>query len=97
MKYLTAFVLLLGSTTVAIAQAGPVGAPGRYVIVHSPHVQRDTVLLDTATGKTWVLVQDGSLEGDPVYWSPMAREDNPAELQEFVQRHRTKAATQKSN
>lgn len=36
----------------AFAQAGPVGS-GRYIIVHSPHVQRDTVLLDTLTGKTW--------------------------------------------
>jgi hypothetical protein len=26
---------------------------GRYVIVHSPAGYRDTVMLDTVTGKTW--------------------------------------------
>lgn len=30
---------------------------GRFVIVHSPHVRRDTMLLDTATGVTWLWVK----------------------------------------
>jgi hypothetical protein len=62
-----------------LAQAGPVGAPGRYVIVHSPHIQSDTVLLDTATGKTWQLVQNSNREGEPLSWTPLAREDNAGE------------------
>ena len=66
-----------------MAQVGPVGAPGRYVIVHSPHVQRDTVLLDTATGKTWQLQTDSSLAGEPYIWVPLARDDNPAEMATF--------------
>lgn len=82
-------LLIMPGTT--LAQAGPVGAPGRFIIVHSPHVQRDTVLLDTATGKTWQLAQDTSLEGEPVYWEPMARTDNAAELQDLLRYHPKKA------
>ncbi len=77
-------LIALSLPTAAIAQAGPVGAPGRYVIVHSPHVQSDTVLLDTATGKTWQLTQDNSREGSPTAWAPMARIDNMGEMQQFV-------------
>jgi hypothetical protein len=68
------------------AQAGPVGSPGRYVIVHSPHVQRDTVLLDTTTGKTWQLTEDTSRDS-AVYWEPLARADNPAEVQSWFREH----------
>jgi hypothetical protein len=69
----------------AFAQAGPVGGIGRYVIVHSPHVQRDTILLDTVTGKTWqqrtINSRPGetSRPGDIDVWFPMARTDNPEE------------------
>ncbi|MBB3692454.1 hypothetical protein [Sphingomonas sp. BK580] len=49
------------------------------MIVHSPHVQKDTILLDTATGKTWQLAIDGS-RGDAVFWTPLARQDNEAEV-----------------
>ena len=31
---------------------------GRFIIVHSPEIERDTTLLDTATGRTWQLVVD---------------------------------------
>jgi hypothetical protein len=68
------------------AQAGPVGSPGRYVVVHSPHVQRDTVLLDTATGKTWQIQADAS-RGNADIWVPLAREDNPAEYQAWLRRN----------
>lgn len=67
-----------------IAQAGAVGVPGRYVIVHSPHKQSDTVLLDTVTGKTWLQVEDASREGTPIYWANMAREDNAAEMAKWA-------------
>ncbi|HEX7856254.1 MAG TPA: hypothetical protein VF489_09065 [Sphingobium sp.] len=66
----------------AFAQAGPVGS-GRFVIVHSPHVQRDTVLLDTATGKTWQLQSAAFREGEPEVWEPMTRMDNAAEVAEL--------------
>ena len=33
---------------------------GRFTIVHSPHVRRDTMLLDTATGVTWLWVSQTS-------------------------------------
>lgn len=64
------------------AQAGPVGGSGRFVIVHSPHVQRDTILLDTMTGKTWTLVSITS-RGGAELWEPMARGDNSAELADW--------------
>lgn len=80
-------LVALSLSTSALAQAGPVGGSGRYVIVHSPHIQSDTVLLDTATGKTWVLRQDSSRQGDLVGWVPMARTDNEAEMQQFVRRY----------
>ncbi len=76
-------VLALSLTTQAWAQAGPVGGSGRYVIVHSPHIQSDTMLLDTATGKTWQLTKYTDREGEPVAWDPVARTDNPAEMQEL--------------
>ena len=70
-------------STGALAQAGPVGGTGRYVIVHSPHIQADTILLDTATGKTWQLTKFTDRESEPVAWVPLARTDNPAEMQDF--------------
>ncbi|MFP5434943.1 MAG: hypothetical protein ACLGIM_17750 [Alphaproteobacteria bacterium] len=86
-KMIWIFALMFPS--LAFAQAGPVGA-GRYIIVHSPHVQRDTVLLDTATGKTWQLVSLTDREGDPAAWAPMARVDNPVERAEFMRDHPAK-------
>ena len=70
----------------AWAQSGPLGAQeGRYVIVHSPHIQRDTVLLDTATGKTWQLRNDPATGED--YWDPLARTDNVEESRDYLRRH----------
>lgn len=80
--FISLYALSLSAS--ALAQAGPVGGSGRYVIVHSPHVQRDTVLLDTATGKTWILTQDSSREGEPYAWVPLARTDNDAEMHQWV-------------
>lgn len=81
MRYFLA-LSMFAFATAAFAQAGPVGAPGRYIIVHSPHVQRDTVLLDTATGKTWQLQTDSSR--DASIWVPLARSDNPIEMQAWL-------------
>ena len=67
------------------------GAPiGRFTIVHSPHVQRDTVLLDTATGKTWQLVEFSFLEDEPVGWAPMSRQDNNQEWASLTFNHSEK-------
>ena len=66
----------------AISQSDAAGAVGRYVIVHSPHVERDTVLLDTATGKSWTMVNNESR--DALIWRPLARGDNPAEYEEWL-------------
>jgi len=60
---------------------------GRYVVVHSPHVERDTILLDTVTGKTWQLTQYTFLKDDPVGWEPMARGDDDDEYKRMVTSH----------
>jgi hypothetical protein len=44
---------------------------GRFVIVHSPQVEGDTVLLDTATGQSWQRVEVGDLQHNPTVWVPM--------------------------
>ena len=49
---------------------------GRYIIVHSPQVERDTVLLDTGSGKTWSRVGLSSINGSPPGWEPMPRTDD---------------------
>ena len=50
---------------------------GRWAIVHSPHVQRDTTLLDTATGDTWQLVRLGDGDNSEMGWQYMRRLDGP--------------------
>lgn len=58
----------------------PTTEVGRYVIVHSPQIERDTVLLDTATGKTWQQVTWTDLQNNPTGWTAMARDDNDEEM-----------------
>lgn len=82
MRLLCLVGLVAVISTQAFAQAGPVGAPGRYVIVHSPHLQSDTVLLDTLTGKTWQLQKDTTRDAN--IWVPLARSDNPGEMQAWA-------------
>ena len=65
---------------------------GRYMIVHSPHVERDTVLLDTVTGKTWGLVQESELDGAPTAWQPMPQINTPADYETLRQRNGDAAA-----
>jgi hypothetical protein len=52
---------------------------GRYVIVHSPQVERDTVLLDTVTGRTWGLVAETDLAGTPYAWVPQPQLNTQAD------------------
>jgi len=60
--------------------ANPPPQVGRYVIVHSAEVERDTILLDTATGRTWSRVEVSDLTNDPAAWDPMPQLNAPADL-----------------
>lgn len=45
---------------------------GQFQVVYSPHVARDTFLVDTNTGKTWVLTEGQDTEGaKTLYWNKM--------------------------
>ena len=46
---------------------------GRFVIVHSPQVERDVILLDTVTGETWSRVETGSGADDGAAWEIMPK------------------------
>lgn len=70
---------------------------GRYAIVHSPHIQRDTILLDTATGRTWQQVVYNDLENHPVGWEPMARSDNVDEVTAFRQNNPPETSRERTN
>jgi hypothetical protein len=56
---------------------------GRYTITHSPHVQRDTMLLDTATGRTWNLVTFNKGPDTRYGWEPVAKIDPDLEGFEY--------------
>jgi hypothetical protein len=49
---------------------------GRFVIVHSPHLEVDTMLLDTVTGRSWQLVNVGSDKNQELAWQPVTLEPN---------------------
>jgi len=85
---------LLAGPALSQRSSSPAAAPaptasGRYTIIHSPHLEKDTVLLDTVTGKTWILVEDTSRNA--FFWSPLARKDNDAEIQNWLNDHPAKA------
>ena len=68
--------------------AGPISPPlGRFVIVHSPHVERETQLLDTATGDTWALTSASDLNGEPYFWQAVPRINTDAEETAFYEKH----------
>jgi hypothetical protein len=50
------------------------------VIVHSPQVERDTILLDTVTGKTWSRVEVTDMIDEPPAWDPMPQLNTPADV-----------------
>jgi hypothetical protein len=64
--------LFLTSGRPAAAPASTSGQVGRYTIIHSPHVENDTMLIDTATGRTWRL-EDVTGSGGEVDWVPVTR------------------------
>jgi hypothetical protein len=56
----------------------------RYQIVFSPHVARDTFMIDTLTGRVWQLTQFSRLSGEPVAWEIMERIDGDDDYDRFV-------------
>ena len=58
MRVAMLFVAALALVLAGCDQKSPAPLPtGRFAIVHSPHVERDTQLLDTWTGQSWLLVE----------------------------------------
>jgi hypothetical protein len=55
-------------------------APGRFSMVSS---QEATLLLDTATGKTWVLSKASA--GGPPFWLPVARADSAKDVNAILE------------
>lgn len=53
---------------------------GRYTVVHSPHVESDTILLDTATGDTWQLQVES---GGNLIWEALKKSPPPLDLSSF--------------
>ena len=92
MRHALAIAVLIGAVTACSrpnppservrSWSEPVETVGRYVIVHSPHVESDTVLLDTATGKSWAMVNDELRNA--IIWRPLARGDNTAEYEQWL-------------
>lgn len=69
----------------AVAAAQPQN--GRYVIVHSPHVRADTVMIDTATGRVWSLTSYTFLNGEPRAWTLMNQVNNNADREALIQKY----------
>lgn len=71
--------------------------PGRYIILWSPRVERNTFLLDTGTGRVWVLTSYPYLIGEPDAWAYMERLDNLDEMIAFEDKYgKKKSSTQSS-
>lgn len=67
----TLLLALLFATPALAQKAGP---PGRYVVVNpTPEFSRNIMLLDTATGKTWIACT--SSDGD-LNWCAMTRSES---------------------
>jgi hypothetical protein len=63
---------------------------GRYAIIHSPHVENDTILLDTETGQTWRQVSVTDVKEDPYVWIPEPQMNTPSDFAALVAEHGTK-------
>lgn len=70
---------------------------GRFIIVHSPQVERDTILLDTATGKTWSAIEDTSYVGAPAAWEMMPKAESADEMAIFDSEHVRKKSSAARN
>jgi len=65
-------------------QASAQSQAGRYQIVTSPVLARNTFLLDTQTGRIWQLTQFTNLKDEPTAWMIQPRLDNDAEESKWV-------------
>lgn len=65
----------------------PAGQTGRYQIsLYQGEMPRmNTFLLDTTTGKVWVMV---SAPDQTTFWEPMYKVDNDSEETIFIRQHR---------
>jgi hypothetical protein len=75
-----------------VAQTGPTAVKqantnasqvGRYQIFINPNVRADTILLDTATGNTWIQTQITDAKGTPSIWMFRERVDNQQQFREW--------------
>ncbi|MGB7332489.1 MAG: hypothetical protein WBD25_13970 [Terriglobales bacterium] len=91
MKHVLAVILLAASCVAQsnknlASETGKVNQGGRYQIVmwqgESPRI--NTFLLDTVTGKTWLMV---SLPDGMSFWEPVLRADNDAEEAALMRKH----------
>jgi hypothetical protein len=90
-----ALATLAGALTYGCTPA-PVASPkpsevGRFVIVHSPEAERDTILLDTVTGRTWSRVEVTDITDEPPAWDPMPQLNSAKDLEALVAVHGSKA------
>src|SRR5215472_13759292 len=69
---------------IAPAPGVPIPQVGRYVVVHNPQFGHETMLLDTATGKTWRLAEFTNLKGSPMGWEDVPRLDTLRDWENFV-------------
>lgn len=94
-----AVVLVVAFCVLAIAQSSQqtvpksTGQTGRYQIsLYQGELPRmNTFLLDTQTGKVWVMV---SAPDQTTFWEPMNKVDNDSEEMQFVRAHQKAAAQQ---
>jgi hypothetical protein len=56
---------------------------GRYTIIHSPQVERDTMLLDTVTGDAWQLVSMGKTDDAGMGWQFVGKIDQPPKWEDL--------------
>jgi hypothetical protein len=87
---------LAGCERIGAELAPPPGRPseiGRYVIVHSPEAERDTILLDTVTGKTWSRVEVRDMVDEPPAWDPMPQLNGKADIDALAAMHGWKKDT----
>ena len=80
-------LLLAGCERPAVMVPAAPPSVGRFVIVHSPQAERDTILLDTATGKTWSRVEVSDMTENPPAWDPMPQLNTPADLDALAVHH----------
>jgi hypothetical protein len=67
--------------------SAPVTTPadnGRFIVVHSPHTEKDVILLDTRTGDSWYLLEYSDLVGHPSVWKAMPQINSPEDEQRLI-------------